>query len=73
MRSPVAKVRPTQNLFGIFALLCICFTLFGALNGGKALAEDGTPYNGPHYVPGVIQSEDFNSGALSISCKYRWE
>jgi len=53
-----------KNLFVFFTLLCIFLTLFGMLSEGELLAADGTPYNGPHNVPGIIQAEDFNSGPL---------
>jgi len=31
-----------------------------------AAFDDGTAYNGPHIVPGVVEAEDFNDGGLYV-------
>lgn len=33
----------------------------------KVQAADGTPYNGPHNVPGTTQAEDFNDGGQYVA------
>ena len=44
------------------------FAVFGSIAGfATVLADDGTPHNGPHNVPGVIRAVDFNDGGPLVA------